>query len=115
MSLITRMRKQTAVYWAQAAARDDDGQLTFAAPVEIDCRWDDEAQEFIDSEGRKVVSRSIVYVDRVMIVGDMLYLGTLASLSGETDPRNVATAYKIRGWARNPDIKANEFLLTAKL
>ena len=65
MSIITKMRKQTAVYWA-LSSYDEYGQPTWDSPVEIECRWEDKSEEFIVSDGTRQVSNAIVYVDRDM-------------------------------------------------
>lgn len=128
MSLIKRMRRQTAVWWNRLED-DEFGQPVYALPVEIDCRWDDEAREYIQPNGTKAVSRAVVYVDRDMRPGDKLKLCTLADLESATDsndtndtndtndsaPSVVEGAYEILGWAKNPNIRATEYLRTAYL
>jgi hypothetical protein len=113
MSLITRMRKQKAIYWARSTI-DQYGRFTFAEPVEIKCRWDDEAAQFLTPKGEEQVSRSKVYVDRDMEPGDRLQLGELAS-STPDNPLDSQDSFEIRQFAKNPDLKAREFLRTAIL
>lgn len=113
MSLITKMRKQKAIYWARSTM-DQYGRFAFASPVEIDCRWDDEAAQFLTPKGEEQVSRSMVYVDRDMIPGDRLQLGELASNTPD-DPLESHSSFEIRQFAKNPNLKATEFLRTAIL
>lgn len=132
MSLIKRMRKQTAVWWARQVdvagnpVNTEEGRPVYELPVEIKCRWDDEVREFIGRHGTLEHSAAVVYVDRDMRLGDKLKLTTLDDLESDTDsndtndtndsaPDVVAGALEILGWAKNPNLKAKEFLRTAFL
>lgn len=121
MSIITRMRKQTAVYWALASSEsggldyDEFGQPVVTTPVEIDCRWEDRTEEFIDSAGRTNLSRAIVYVDRDMRPGDILMLGDTDDITDETNIKENDGAWEVKRFDKVPDIRANEFLRIAYL
>ena len=114
------MRKQKAVYWARTSP-NEFGQLGYAAPVEISCRWDDATEEFIDSKGTKQQSRAVVYVDRDMQEGDKLKLARLTDLQTSNDsnaslaPENFTEVWEVRRFDKNPNLKATEFLRTAYL
>lgn len=114
MSIITRMRKQTAVYWSRDATPDEFGAYSYAAAVQIECRWDDSAREYRDAQGQTQLSQAVVYVDRVMKVGDMLKEGDLES-DTVADPTDDPDAFKIQGFDKNPNIRNTETLLTAYL
>jgi hypothetical protein len=116
MSLITRMRRQKAVYW-ERTGHDEAGQPTYAAPVEINCRWEDTSVEFMDKEQRRVLSNAKVYVDRVMPLGSALWRGLLADVhpASASDPFLNEFAYEVRMFKRLPNIRATEELLTAML
>ena len=109
MSIITRMRRQKAVWWSKSNV-DDYGRPTWNTPVEIDCRWEDAAQEFVKEDGEVNFSRSIVYVDRDMEVGDVLLLGELDSGVDEADPKNNNGAWEVSRFEKTPNLKATEFL-----
>lgn len=111
MSIITRMRRQFAVYWERSANPDEFGRYTFEEPVEIECRWDDASVEFRDSQGQKVLSKSIAYVDRNMKIGDFLKEGEMSS-NEVSDPTEDDSAFEIQRCDRNPNIKATETLRT---
>lgn len=113
MSIIVRMRKQKAVWW-ERTGQDKWGKATFAAPVEVDCRWDDTTELFVDPQGEQKSSRAIAYVDRVMKVGDRLKRGEMESDTPD-DPMTIKDAFEIRRFDRNPNIKATEELLSAFL
>lgn len=79
MSIITKMRLQKAVYWRRGKP-DGFGGYVYDDPVEIDCRWQDVQEEYIGATGVRLLSRSVVFPDRLIFVGDMLKLGNLDDL-----------------------------------
>ncbi len=114
MGIITRMRKQQAVWWALASI-DGHGKEVYVSPVQIKCRWEDSNEEFMDAGGDRQLSNAIVYVDRDTPVGGVLMLGVLADI---TDPINIKEndgAWEIRKFNNLPNLKATEFLKTAML
>ncbi len=116
MSLISRMRRQTAVLWSQGDLTPDNfGRPQVIAPVEIKCRWEDKREEFISFAGERDMSQSLVYVDRELKNGDILLLGTLSGVTDPVTPKNNAGAFEVKGFAKLPNIRASEFLLTAYL
>jgi hypothetical protein len=121
MSIISRMRKQKAVYWPLGSSEtggkdvDDYGKPVYATAVEIDCRWEDSREEFISPKGDKELSHSMVYVDRDMRVGEVLMLGTLDSVVYLTNPKKNTNAWEIRAFEKLPNFKATEFLKRAIL
>lgn len=113
MSIITKMRKQKAVWW-QRKAPDRYGKYSFGSPVEIDCRWDDTTEDFVNMQGETEGSRAVVYVDRVLSIGDRLKRGEMES-DTPVDPLTIPDAFAIKRFDQNPNMKATEFLLTAYL
>ena len=114
MGIITTMRRQVCVYWAFSSF-DDYGQPTWIAPVEIECRWEDVHEEFIDANEQRQISKAIVYVDREMTVGSVLMLSALDSGVDEDNPKQNDNAYEVRRFERLPNLKNTEILRTAIL
>lgn len=114
MSLIKRMRKQDAVWWA-VTGQNSSGENLYDAPVEVKCRWEDVAEQFTDAMGQIAISNSRVYVDRAMKVGDILWKGKLAEVVSQMQPFQNAGAYAIRKFGQIPNLKNSETLLEAKL
>ena len=115
MSIISRMRKQDAIYWARVGY-DVNGQPTYDSPVGIECRWEDTAEEFIDAQGTRCVSRAVVYVDREVTIGGVLMLGDVDSSGLEEEyPLENEGAVEIKQFSKMPNLKATEYLLTAHL
>jgi hypothetical protein len=114
MSIITRMRKQQAVWWGQSSV-DSFGVPRFNSPIQIMCRWEDDQKEFIGKDGLPQVSSSIVYVDRVMQIGDILWLGLISNIATSQQPRVNAGWQEIKQFKQLPNFSASQFLLTAYL
>ena len=75
---MNRHLRQVATYWSQTG-KDRYGKATFAAPVSVPVRWEDKQQRAVDTKGVEFLSRSTVYVDRDMELGDYIILGTFHS------------------------------------
>lgn len=110
-NLLTHALKQTAVYWANPRS-DGTGGRTFDEAAEINVRWEEKQELFIDRSGQEVRSQAVVFVGQDVDMGGYLYLGRLADLSSaeEDDPLSIATAYEIRGTQKIPSIKAMCFM-----
>jgi hypothetical protein len=108
------MRRQTAVWWARSSSINRFGKYTYEEPVEIKCRWDGSGREYRDDKGQTVFSDATVYVDRIVAIGDMLMEGDLESDTA-SDPTTEETAYEVKRFDKNPNIKATETLYTAYL
>lgn len=121
MSIIKRMRKQDAVYWALASVEsggddfDDYGQPILTDPVEVKCRWEDKSEEFVAANGTKMLSHAVVYVDRDVDVGGVLMLGELTDITDADNVRENAGAWEIKRFDKIPNLRATEFLRIAFL
>lgn len=120
MGIITRMRKQTAVYWARTSDTPDRyGKYPLAEPVEVACRWDDETVKFMDAKGTERISRSVVYPDRAVYPGDVLAEGTLAAYTGAgkdiANPLASGVAWQVQAAKKTPNLRNTETLYTAYL
>jgi hypothetical protein len=114
MSFISKLLKDKAVLWARAAngASDDYGQPVVMTPVQIPCRWQDEAKEFIDHTGTRQVSAAVVYIDRDVVIGSLIMLGTLASLVDPLVPKNNPSVFEVRQHARVTNLRNTQTLYT---
>ena len=112
MSIISRMRRQTCVYWAKEGY-DNYGKPLTDPPIQLTCRWQDMNEEFIDSEGTRQMSRAKVFVDQDVDVGGVLMLGVLGDVTDALVPKNNAGAWEIKRFDNMPNLKATEYLKTA--
>lgn len=114
MSLINRMRKQKAVWWALASI-DSHGKEVYASPVQIACRWEGVNEQFLDANGDIQMSNAVVYTDRDTPPKGVLMLGLLADI---TDPVNIKEntgAWEIQRFDKLPTLSNKEILRTAYL
>ncbi len=121
MSIISRMRKQTAVYWALEGSEsggnnyDEFGQPQYTEPIEISVRWESRTAEFLDAQGTRVLSNAIVYVDQDVDITGVLMLGELVDITDEDNPKENDDTWEIRRFEKLPNLKNNEILRTVFL
>lgn len=121
MGIITSMRRQKAVYWAPRTNPAGDiqyttqGQVKYDTGVEISCRWENTKEEFIGPEGTPRISQAKVYVDRDVLVGGYLRLGTLASVDFADDPLENDNILEILSFTKMPNLRNTEVLRTCML
>jgi hypothetical protein len=98
---------QKAIYWGNPQ-NDGFGGFTYADPIEIDCRWEDEADVYTSKDGSQVGTSSKVRVKQDLEVDAMLLLGLLDDLESANynDPK-VAGAYPIRALRNVPTVKGH--------
>jgi hypothetical protein len=100
--LISRVCVQPAVYWG-SPQNDGRGGRTYADPVEIYVRWDDEAKLIVDDRGQEIVSRAEVLVQQDLDLDGRLLLGSLSDLAqAERDDPMAAGAWRIKRRDKNP-------------
>jgi len=120
VSIITKIQKQTAVYWAPSSVTEFDafGKPVVIDPVQLKCRWDEVNEEFVAPDGTRQVSRAKVFIESDVELGGVLMLGTLteAEASGfADDPKEEDGAWEIRAFRKIGNLKATEFLRIAFL
>ena len=98
---LIRNLRQTATYWGNPAP-DGWGGLTFDAPVEVDCRWEEKVEVFTTAAGKEARSIAVVFLGQDVDVDGYLYLGS----STEASPKDVGGAYQIRAFKKVPNIRA---------
>ena len=99
MKIITKVCVQTATYWG-APVEDGYGKHTFATPVQILVRWDEEQVKFVNSGGEEEVSRARVMTLQDVALGGYLFLGTSAS----TNPEDLDEAWVIKAIEKVPEL-----------
>ena len=122
MGIISRMRKQNAIYWPPAAP-DDFGQVGYGQIVELvladgvnsRVRWEDRVDEFVAANGTTMTSSAVVYVPALpgggeVAVGGFLWLGSRRDLTDEAAPARNPGAFEVRRVDKMPNLKATEYL-----
>jgi hypothetical protein len=121
MGLETKILKQTAIYWALASDEsggidfDDEGQPSFASPVEINCRWEERTEEIVLNDGTVYQSQAKVFVDRDLDVSGFLKFGELVSGLDMTVPKNNEKTWEIRRFDEIRDLKCRRLVRIAYL
>lgn len=110
MGIITTMRQQDAVYWA-FKAYDAAGNPTTFPPVPIKCRWTDKVMNYSDSQGENRQSKSVIYVDRDMLLDGFLWLGEITA--APFHPKDQDGALQIRRFDKLRKLNKEEYLRTA--
>lgn len=107
---------QIAVYWG-TPTENGYGKMTFADPVEIDCRWVSSTKIITTTEGKEEISRAEIQSNQDLDKQGMLFLGELSDLSAnqKNNPDTVSTAYIIKEIDKIPTIKGNKFYRKAYL
>ena len=101
---------QKIIYWGNPF-QDGWGGHTYDAPVELDARWEDKAEQIITYLGEETVSKSIIYLINYIVPGGYIYLGEETELDSDHDnPENISDAYKILKICKIPSINASENL-----
>jgi hypothetical protein len=83
--------------------------------VQIGCRWEAVAKQYIRPNGEEAMSQAVVYPDRDVKPKDVLMEGTLEDVTDQSDPKANADAFEVMRFDKLPTIRATEFLLTAYL
>lgn len=109
MSAAKRFMRQKCVLWPLEGNTDIYGQPGYGSPEEIDCRWDDANEDFIDAFGNTQISKAKLIVDRDLNLGDKLMLGYLDS-DVDDDPEDNEGVWSVRAFMKTPDVKGKKFL-----
>lgn len=111
---ISRLLKQTIVYWAPGAT-DVHGDTAWSTGEELTGRWEDINEVVTNKEGKDELASSVVYLngDETVVMDGRMYLGELADLSSsqDDDPRIVATAQRIISIKKSPGVRNRDTLL----
>ncbi len=113
MSWLTSNLHQDITYWAKTATLDNFGSPTFAAPVLIKGRWEDQNQLITAGDGEEVVSKALVFLVSDVKEGDYLMLRDFAS--GEVDPLVIDDADRVLAFRKTPDLRGTLFERVALL
>lgn len=117
--VISRMRRQNAIYWPVTRI-DAQNRVVLGTAVVIKCRWEDRVTEYISFDGQPQVSQVVVYVDRDVTLRGYLWLaastGSDATLlaSAPADPRIDPLGREIRSFEKLPNFRNTDTLRTVR-
>lgn len=104
---------QYCVHWKKNGV-DEFGQPEFDSPVELKCRWDEMAEQFIDASGSGEVSKAKVMLESDFSLGDYLWFGRLSD-EPDDSPLGAQGCWEVRGAEKTPNIDADDTLYIAIL
>jgi hypothetical protein len=104
MSFLSFGLNQECTHWA-VTGTDGYNRPTFSAPRQIKCRWEDRVEKIQNDEGVEVLSRSRIFLEDDLTMGDYLFLG----ISDNPDPREVPGAYRVMAMRKTPGLFAEDF------
>ena len=118
IGLLTRNKKQWAVYWGNMAS-DGKGGYTFDPPIEMKVRAAEMEEEQVDSFGETFMSQMIVLPAEDLTRGTagwgFFWVGhRLADLPADSkEPKHIAEAMKIRQYRKSPTFRGTQYLRKA--
>jgi len=117
MSFLTSILRQTCVYWALDSDDpfDNEGFPNLIDGVELDCRWVDINEEFINEKGMRQLSKARVLVASDVVVGGVLMLGDLDDVTDTVNIKENSGAWEIARFGKTPNLRATEFVRIAWL
>lgn len=113
MSIIVKMRRQTAIVWRRGAA-DRYGKFAYEPPFQIACRWEDGRNQYDNAKGEIAFASAKMYPDQILAIGDRAIEGELDSTTPE-DPAQMTGVVEIKRFDKTPNLKNTETLYTAYL
>lgn len=124
MDLLEDMLTHKVCYWAPKRA-SHSGQQLFEVVVELNARWEDRNEMFLDKMGNQQISRSRVYLNEDVEVLGVLWLSSklasdpdgsaISELTNAFEPFENEGAFEIRKFDKIPDIDGEEYVRRALL
>jgi hypothetical protein len=110
MSIISRMRKQDAVYWPRTGT-DRFGKPVLGEPIAVKCRWEEKGVLYnFGKAGEQAVSNAEIYVDQELDEGGYIWKGLLEN--APESPLETKNVYEVRKFNELPNLRNTEVLYT---
>lgn len=107
-SFIQKVCVQPMVYWEYTGI-DGFHNPQFNAAEEINVRWDAKTEVMTTNDGEEFISNAEILTPQDLVEKSWVYLGNLADLPANPDPRNTEGAYEIKRMERTPLFKSTTF------
>lgn len=128
MRILTKMRRQAAIYWPPGGTPDSYGrpgvgplvELTLQAGGNYRVRWEAVVEEYRSADGTVLQSAAKVYCPRLpdgseVQVGGWLWLGAVGGLASTTVPQANPGAYPVKRFDMLPTFRGTKWLRCAWL
>jgi hypothetical protein len=110
MRIIKECQKDRLVYWAYTGA-DIYGQPTYAAPVQMTCRWDEALKQVFAEDGSPVFSKIELITQSRLQPKGMVRKGQITSLTDINVPRNNSGTHEIIMVSETPLLRTRSITL----
>lgn len=110
--------RQRAVLWNSLGTVDRFGQSKVDNPIEIPCRWNDGYGEALDAQGNSIALDATVVLDRKVLTGSHMWLGTLSQWMGTGVGSGAAVPnylMEVKTVKATPDVKGRSFMYVVGL
>lgn len=104
-----KVLKGEAVYWPPSH-EDNTGRDSFGDPIQIKCRWEEKAEQYMTPGGSTQVSKAVVMVDRDLELDGVLWEGNLGDVTDLDNPFALDKAWKIQALSRIPNRRQTKYL-----
>lgn len=115
---IKKYLKQRMVYWVRTGT-GSSGQAIYGQPAERRCRWDDLVAQVQTLTKRTFMSKAEIMLDEPVVVGSLIYKGTIASWKAlPTYPKVPTTdqgGYEVQEISSTPAKNGKPLLFTVYL
>lgn len=110
MKIIRECQKDYLIYWAYTST-DINGRITYAAPVQMTCRWDYANKQVFTEDGSPVFSKIELITQSQLAVKGLVKEGRLTAGINTTDPKANSDVHEILWVAKTPLLKTRSIFL----
>jgi len=112
MSLISRVQKETLVYWPLTEF-ERTGEPIWGAPEEMTCRWDSCSRQVIAANDSAIFPKHEIITEKLLVVGGLVRRGTLADTAYWENPKDNQDAFEIIKVCETPTLNYGDRLYEA--
>jgi hypothetical protein len=94
MQIISKVQRDYLIYWAYSGA-NRYGEPTYAAPVQMKCRWDDCRKQVFMEDGSPVFTKIELITATALAVKGLVKKGRLTASIDQAVPKNNADVHEI--------------------
>jgi len=110
MKIIRECQKDYLIYWAYTGT-DINGRSTYAAPVQMTCRWDYANKQVFTEDGSPVFSKIELITQRQLAVKGLVREGRLVDGEHSVNPRSLSGVHEILWVSKTPLLKTRSIFL----
>lgn len=108
-------RVDTALLWERIGTGGRGQAIVASIPIELQVQWDGSQSVVLDAVGNKIAVDSSVIADRVILVGSIMWQGSLDDLEGTGTSPPTADLMEVKYYNGTSDIKGRNMVHEVKL